>query len=148
MTIRQLDIAFKVTSGVRQGCVMSAVLLNFAIEWVMKKTIEEPPRRIIWTLFSSLEDIDFTDDAALLSHTRQDFQEETSKLNDISQKLGHPLEKENLDDPKNVEEDNRKSTGINTFELGSGCKASCRQNKIKDPCFCPMCQWARRGSSK
>ena len=84
----QSDIAFKVKSGVRQGCVMSAVLLNIAIDWVMKKTMEGPTRGIRWTLFSSLEDIDFADDVALLSHTRHDLQEKTSKLNDIGQKLG------------------------------------------------------------
>ena len=84
----QSDIAFKVKSGVRQGCVMSAVLLNIAIDWVMKKTMEGSTRGIRWTLFSSLEDIDFADDVALLSHTRHDLQEKTSKLNDISQKLG------------------------------------------------------------
>ena len=49
---------------------------------------------------------------------------------------GHRLEKENVDDPKNVEEDSRKRTGTITFELGSGCKATCRQDTVKDPCFC------------
>ena len=37
---------------------------------------------------------------------------------------------------KNVEEDSRKRTGTITFELGSGCKATCRQDTVKDPCFC------------
>ena len=84
----QSDIAFKVKSGVRQGCVMSAVLFNIVIDWVMKKTMERPTRGIRWTMFSFLEDIDFADDVALLSHTRQDLQENISKLNDISHKLG------------------------------------------------------------
>ena len=90
--ISQSDIAFKVTSGVRQGCMMSAVLFNIAIE-VMKKTMEGPARGIRCTLFSSLEDIDFVDGVALLSHTRQDLQEKTNKLNDISQKLGLKINK-------------------------------------------------------
>ena len=47
----------------------------------------------------------------------------------------------------NVEEDSRKIIGTTTFELGSGWKASCRQDKVEDPCFCPMCQWARSGLS-
>ena len=66
---------------------MSAVLFNIIIDWVMKK-MEGPTRGIRWTMFSSLEDIDFADDVALLSHTPQDLQEKTSKLIDISQKLG------------------------------------------------------------
>ena len=83
----QSDIAFKVKSGVRQGCVMSVVLFNI----VIKKTMEGPTRRIRLTLFSSLEDIDFTDDIALMSHTRQHLHEKTSKRNDIIQKWGLSL---------------------------------------------------------
>ena len=75
-------------ADLRKGCVISAVLLNIVIDWVMKKTMEGPTRGLRWTLFSSLEDIDFADDVALLSNTRQALQEKTSKLNDIGKKLG------------------------------------------------------------
>ena len=37
---------------------------------------------------------------------------------------------------KNVEEDSRKRTGTSTFDLESGCKVSCRQDKVENPCLC------------
>jgi len=49
-------------------------------------------------------------------------------------------EKENLDNPKHVEEENRKRTETTTFKLGLGFKPGCRHSKVEDACFCPMCQ--------
>ena len=59
---------------------MSAILFNLAIDWVMRKTTEDTSRGIRWTLFSTLEDLDFADDLALLSHTNQHMQEKTNRL--------------------------------------------------------------------
>ena len=36
----------QVKTGVPQGCVMSAVLFNLVIDWVMRNTTEDQPRRI------------------------------------------------------------------------------------------------------
>ena len=63
---------FQVKTGVRQECVMPAVLYNLVIDWVMRRTTEDQPKGIRWTLFDTLEDLDFVDDLALLSHTHQD----------------------------------------------------------------------------
>jgi hypothetical protein len=61
---------FYVKTGVRQGCVMPVMLFNLVIDWVMSKTTENSPRGIRWGLFSTLEDLDFADDfALLLTHT-------------------------------------------------------------------------------
>ena len=65
---------FQVKTGVRQGCVMSAVLFNIAIDWVMRQATEDQ-KRGIRPSFSTLEDLDFADDLALLSHTHQHMQE-------------------------------------------------------------------------
>ncbi|KAJ8370368.1 hypothetical protein SKAU_G00103960 [Synaphobranchus kaupii] len=65
---------FEVKTGVRQGCVMSALLFIIAIDWVMKKTTEDQPRGIRWTLLSTLEDLDFA--------------EKTSRLNTFAQQIG------------------------------------------------------------
>ena len=37
----------------------------------MRKSTEDSPRGIRWTLSSKLEDLDFADDLALLAHTHQ-----------------------------------------------------------------------------
>uniref|UniRef100_A0A3P9MG11 Reverse transcriptase domain-containing protein n=1 Tax=Oryzias latipes TaxID=8090 RepID=A0A3P9MG11_ORYLA len=47
------DIWFEVKTGVRQGCVMSALLFNVVIDWVMRRTTEAGPTGIRWTLFST-----------------------------------------------------------------------------------------------
>ena len=52
-----------------EGCVMPSVLFNIAIDWVLRRTVEDQRRGIRWTPFSTLEDLDFADDLALLSHT-------------------------------------------------------------------------------
>ena len=65
------SLNFQVKTGVRQGCVTSAVLFNLVIDCVMRRIIEDQPRGIRWTLFDTLEELDFADDLALLSHTHQ-----------------------------------------------------------------------------
>lgn len=82
------SLTFQVKTGVRQGCVMSALLFNIVIDWVMRRTTEDKPRGIWWTLFSVLEDIDFADDLALVSHTHQHMQEKTSCLSYFAQQVG------------------------------------------------------------
>lgn len=40
------SLTFQVKTGVRQGCVMSALLFNIVIDWVMRRTTEDKPRGI------------------------------------------------------------------------------------------------------
>ena len=70
----QLSEWFWVKSGVRQGCVISPMLFLVAIDWVMKTATSDKPRGITWNTFDRLEDEDFADDIALLSHTHKDMQ--------------------------------------------------------------------------
>ena len=71
------DILFEVHTGVRQGCVMSTFLFNLVVDWIMHRTTEDQVRGIRWTPFSYLEDLDYADDLALLSHTHTHIQEKT-----------------------------------------------------------------------
>ena len=82
------DNFFDIKASVRQGSVMSAVLFNLTIDWVMRRKTEDAPRGIRWTLFSSLEDLDFADDLALLSHTQQQIQDKTDRLNTFGRQVG------------------------------------------------------------
>ena len=63
------DLSFKVKTGVRQGRVTSSVLFNIAIDWFLRRTVEDQRRGIRWSLFSTLEDLDFAYDVTLLSHS-------------------------------------------------------------------------------
>ena len=78
---------FQVKTSVRQVCLMSAVLFNLVIEWVMRRTTENQPRDIRWTVFDTLEDLDFADDLALLSHTHQHMQEKKCRLGKFAQQV-------------------------------------------------------------
>ena len=48
---------------------------------------------IQWTLKTQLEDLDFADDLALLSHNQQQMQEKTSELAVISSQVGLNIHK-------------------------------------------------------
>jgi len=53
----------------------------------MRRTTEDQPRGIRWTLLSTLEDLDFADDLTLVSHTHQHVQEKTSRLSTFAQQV-------------------------------------------------------------
>ena len=67
---------------------MSSLLFSLTIVWVMRQTTADQPRGIRWTLFSTLEDLDFADDLALLLHTLQHMQEKPSRLCIYAQQVG------------------------------------------------------------
>ena len=50
----------------------------------MKKTTEYRRNGIQWTPWSQLEDVDFADDLAVLSHSHQQMQEKIELLNTVS----------------------------------------------------------------
>ncbi|KAK2181583.1 hypothetical protein NP493_391g01000 [Ridgeia piscesae] len=54
----------------------------------MEKTITNRRNGIQWTPWSQLEDLDFADDLAFLSHSHQQMQEKTELLNTVSTQLG------------------------------------------------------------
>jgi len=82
------DILFEVHTGVRQGCVMSTLLFNLVVDWIMRRTAENQIKGIRRTPFSYLEDLDYADDLALLSHTHTHIQEKTQRLKGTQSALG------------------------------------------------------------
>ena len=59
------------------------------VDWVMRKVTEGKKTGIQWSLWGEqLEDLDFADDLALLSHTHQHMQEKTRRLEKIAATTG------------------------------------------------------------
>jgi hypothetical protein len=85
---RQLTDAFQVQTGVRQGCLLSPFLFLLAIDWVMTSSTAHKQTGIQWTLWQQLEDLDFADDLALLSHSQQQMQDKTNTVADNSASIG------------------------------------------------------------
>ena len=88
-----LSDGFEVKTGVRQGCLLSPFLFLLAIDWIMKTTTEGRNNGIQWSLWKQLDDLDFADDLALLSHKQQQMQDKTTRLFDVSSKTGLKIHK-------------------------------------------------------
>jgi len=65
-----IGIWFKVTTGVRQGCILSLVLFALAIDWVMRTALTSLDVGLQWTDGSRLSDLDYADDIVLLKTSR------------------------------------------------------------------------------
>nr|KAG5704568.1 hypothetical protein BaRGS_031832 [Batillaria attramentaria] len=76
----QLSESFEVKTGVRQGCLLSPFLFLLVIDWIMKTTTTGRKNGIQWTLWTQLDDLDFADDLALLSHSHSQMQDKTTCL--------------------------------------------------------------------
>ena len=84
----QLSEDFEVKTGVRQGCLLSPFLFLLVIDWIMKSSTAGRRNGIQWTLLSQLDDLDFADDLALLSHSRNQMQDKTTLLETTSATTG------------------------------------------------------------
>ena len=80
----KLTDTFGIETGVRQGCLLSPLLFLLTIDWIMKTTVTNTRNGIQWTLTEQLDDLDFADDIALLSHTRNQMQDKLNTLNQRS----------------------------------------------------------------
>ena len=76
-----------IRTGVRQGCLLSPLLFLVALDWVTRTAFDRK-RGIQWTFTTSLEDLDFADDLALLSHRIQDMRDKTQALEVQGAKVG------------------------------------------------------------
>ena len=79
---------FEVLTSVKQGCNMSGFLFLLATDWIMRRTTDGNLTGIRWKFTSKLEDLDFADDVALMSSTRQHMQNKSKKLEEESERAG------------------------------------------------------------
>ncbi|VDP73636.1 unnamed protein product [Schistosoma curassoni] len=91
---RQLTDAFQVRTGVRQGCQFSPFLFLLMVDWIMKTSTSEGKHGTQWTVQNQLDDLYFSDDLALLSHTHEQMQIKTSSVAAVSASVGLSIHKE------------------------------------------------------
>ena len=83
----QRTLPLNMRTGVRRGCLLSPLLCLVALDWVTRTAFDRR-RGIQWTFTTSLEDLDFADDLALLSHRMQDMRDKTQALKVQSAEVG------------------------------------------------------------
>ena len=59
---------FQITTGIKQGCVLSGFLFVLIVDWTIQRTTERHRNGIRWNFTSMLEDLDFADDIVLQFH--------------------------------------------------------------------------------
>ena len=84
----QLSEPFQINTGVRQGCLLSPFLFTLAVDWILKESTKGKKCGVQWTPWLQLEDLDFADDLALMSHTKHQMQSKTDTLDEISKSIG------------------------------------------------------------
>ena len=87
MMVSNVQLKIKET-GVKQGCNMSGFLFLIVLDWVKRRTVGNGENGIRWKLTSKVDDLDFADDIALLSATKQQIQDKTRKLNVEATRVG------------------------------------------------------------
>ena len=97
----QLTKNFEVRTGVRQGCLLSPFLFILVIDLVMKTATKEKRNGIQWMMQTQLDDLDFADDLALLSHNHRQMQDKTTELALISARVGLKNQQKENKDPEN-----------------------------------------------
>ncbi|GFR86839.1 endonuclease-reverse transcriptase [Elysia marginata] len=117
---------FTVKSGVRKGCVISPILFQLVIDWVMKKSTAQKARGITWKAFNHLEDDGFADDIVLLSHSCKDMQKTTQiemHAKTVGLKINHTkckIMRVNANTATGVQMNNKVLENVNEFKyLGS-----------------------------
>ncbi|CAI9715828.1 Hypothetical predicted protein [Octopus vulgaris] len=78
---------FEIRSGVRQGCVLSPTLFNYAIDWITTNALREFSGITVGHNFF-VKDLDYADDIAILGETFADVQFAINELQRVASQIG------------------------------------------------------------
>ncbi|BHF60230.1 hypothetical protein SprV_0100319300 [Sparganum proliferum] len=76
-----------IRSGVRQGCILSPILFNYAIDWIFGRALRESDG-VEFAPGHRLTDLDYADDIALLASIFGDVQSMVSGVNGVAKSVG------------------------------------------------------------
>ena len=79
---------FTLKSGVKQGCNMSGFLFFIIMDWIMDITTKNYNYGIRWKFASKLDGLDYADDIAFLSSSKQHIERKTEILDTTSRSTG------------------------------------------------------------
>ena len=63
--------SFDIKTGIRQECLLSPFFFIFTIDWLMREATKGRRNGIQWTLLTHLDDLEYADNIALISHTKE-----------------------------------------------------------------------------
>jgi Reverse transcriptase (RNA-dependent DNA polymerase). len=86
--VGKLIDSFVVTTGIRQGCVLSSNLFLLLLDMVINKVLKHRKRGIQWRMMEKLEDNDFADEICLLAQGWSDIKAKLEKLEKDATKMG------------------------------------------------------------
>ncbi|BHF75251.1 hypothetical protein SprV_0501834700 [Sparganum proliferum] len=78
---------FGIRSGVRQGCILSPILFNYAIDWILGRALRDSDG-VEFALGHRLTDLDYADDIALLASSFGDLQSMVSRAKKVARSVG------------------------------------------------------------
>ena len=90
----KLSESFEMSTGVRQGCLLSPMIFIMVVDWIMREVEDQGKTGIQWTLTTQLHDLDYADDICLLSQKLQHMQTKTNNLERIAEKTGLRISKD------------------------------------------------------
>ncbi|BHF85307.1 hypothetical protein SprV_1002847000 [Sparganum proliferum] len=82
-----LSQPFGIRSGVRQGCILSPILFNYAIDWILGRALRESDG-VEFAPGHRLNDLDYADDIALLASTFGGLQSMVSRVKEVAKSVG------------------------------------------------------------
>ncbi|BHF74785.1 hypothetical protein SprV_0501787400 [Sparganum proliferum] len=82
-----LSQPFGIRSGVRQGCILSPILFNYTIDWILGRALRDS-NGVEFAPGHRLTDLDYADDIALLASSFGDLQSMVSRMNEVAKSVG------------------------------------------------------------